>query len=103
MFSPLLVVGNEAAYIARGYLKVDPKQVTLEQARELAARYPVFRIDALESGSAEQQAAYSVLLAITPEGAIPAAPSVNREGHPGDHEPPPELLASALRPTSLPA
>jgi deazaflavin-dependent oxidoreductase (nitroreductase family) len=32
-------------YFARSHFKVDPKQVTLEQARELAARYPVFRIE----------------------------------------------------------
>jgi hypothetical protein len=31
--------------IFRQYFKVDPKQVTLEQARELAARYPVFRVE----------------------------------------------------------
>src|SRR5215813_4210824 len=31
--------------IFQRYFKVDPKQVTLEQARELATRYPVFRIE----------------------------------------------------------
>jgi deazaflavin-dependent oxidoreductase (nitroreductase family) len=39
-------ISRQYPYFARGYFKVDPKQVTLEQARELAPRYPVFRIQA---------------------------------------------------------
>ncbi len=43
-------MANEAArqylFSARGYFKVDPKTVTLDQARKLAARYPVFSIEA---------------------------------------------------------
>jgi deazaflavin-dependent oxidoreductase (nitroreductase family) len=42
----MLDICRQYPYFARGYFKVDPKQVTLEQARELAARYPVFRIEA---------------------------------------------------------
>jgi len=41
----LLAIGRKYPYFARGYFKVDPKQMTLELARELAARYPVFRIE----------------------------------------------------------
>ncbi len=41
----LLAISRQYPYFARGYFKVDPKQVTLEQARELATRYPVFRIE----------------------------------------------------------
>ena len=40
--------------VARTYFKLDPKRVTLEQARELATRYPVFRIEtAVGAGFAE--------------------------------------------------
>jgi deazaflavin-dependent oxidoreductase (nitroreductase family) len=42
----MLAISRQYPYFARGYFKVDPKQVTLEQARALAARYPVFRIEA---------------------------------------------------------
>jgi hypothetical protein len=41
----MLAICREYPYFARGYFKVDPKQVTLEQASELATRYPVFRIE----------------------------------------------------------
>jgi deazaflavin-dependent oxidoreductase (nitroreductase family) len=41
----MLAISRQSPYYARGYFKVDPKQVTLEQARELATRYPVFRIE----------------------------------------------------------
>jgi hypothetical protein len=41
----LLAICRQSPYFARGYFKVDPKQVTLEQAHELAARYPVFTIE----------------------------------------------------------
>jgi deazaflavin-dependent oxidoreductase (nitroreductase family) len=41
----LLSVSGQYPSVARGHFKVDPKQVTLEQARELATRYPVFRIE----------------------------------------------------------
>jgi deazaflavin-dependent oxidoreductase (nitroreductase family) len=42
----LLAIARQYLSFARGYFKVDPKTVTLEQARELAARYPVFSIEA---------------------------------------------------------
>jgi deazaflavin-dependent oxidoreductase (nitroreductase family) len=41
----MLDICRQYPFFARGYFKVDPKQVTLEQARELAARYPVFKIE----------------------------------------------------------
>jgi deazaflavin-dependent oxidoreductase (nitroreductase family) len=41
----MLAISRQYPFFARGYFKVDPKQVTLEQARELAARYPVFMIE----------------------------------------------------------
>jgi deazaflavin-dependent oxidoreductase (nitroreductase family) len=41
----MLAISRQYPFFARGYFKVDPEQVTLEQARELAARYPVFRIE----------------------------------------------------------
>ena len=41
----MLAICRQYSFFARGYFKVDPKQVTLEQARELATRYPVFRIE----------------------------------------------------------
>jgi hypothetical protein len=41
----MLAISRQDPHFARGYFKVDPKQVTIEQARELAARYPVFRIE----------------------------------------------------------
>ncbi|HEY4028257.1 MAG TPA: nitroreductase family deazaflavin-dependent oxidoreductase [Candidatus Dormibacteraeota bacterium] len=41
----MLAVSRQYPFFARGYFKVDPRKVTLEQARELAARYPVFRIE----------------------------------------------------------
>jgi deazaflavin-dependent oxidoreductase (nitroreductase family) len=41
----IMLAISQDRFFARGYFKVDPKQVTLEQARELAARYPVFRIE----------------------------------------------------------
>jgi hypothetical protein len=47
----MLAICRQYPYFARGYFKVDPKQVTLEQARELAARYPVFRIEATDDRS----------------------------------------------------
>jgi deazaflavin-dependent oxidoreductase (nitroreductase family) len=52
----MLAISREYPFFARGYFKVDPKQVTLEQARELAARYPVFRIEtaAGQDGTQEQ-------------------------------------------------
>jgi deazaflavin-dependent oxidoreductase (nitroreductase family) len=40
----LFAIYRKYPSIFRRYFKVDPKQVTLEQARELATRYPVFRI-----------------------------------------------------------
>ena len=43
--SVLLAISRQYPFFARGYFKVDPEQVTLEQASELAARYPVFRIE----------------------------------------------------------
>lgn len=43
----MLAISRQQTFFARGYFKVDPKQVTLEQAREVAARYPLFRIDAV--------------------------------------------------------
>jgi hypothetical protein len=42
----LLAIARQYPFFARGYFKVDPKTVTLDQARELAARYPVFSIEA---------------------------------------------------------
>ena len=41
----LLAICRKYPSVFRRYFKVDPKQVTLEQARELATRYPVFRIE----------------------------------------------------------
>jgi len=41
----LLAICRKYPSIFRRYFKVDPKQVTLEQARELAKRYPVFRTE----------------------------------------------------------
>jgi hypothetical protein len=41
----MLAIGRQYPHFARGYFKVDPKQMTLELARELATRYPVFRIE----------------------------------------------------------
>jgi len=41
----LLAICRKYPSIFRRYFKVDPKQVTLEQARELATRYPVFRTE----------------------------------------------------------
>jgi len=42
----MLAICREYPYFAKGYFKVDPKLVTLDQARELSARYPVFRVAA---------------------------------------------------------
>jgi hypothetical protein len=42
----LLAIARQYPFFARGYFKVDPKTVTLDQARELAARHPVFSIEA---------------------------------------------------------
>jgi deazaflavin-dependent oxidoreductase (nitroreductase family) len=47
----VLAIGRQYPFFARGYFKVDPKQMTLDQARELATRYPVFRIEATAAGS----------------------------------------------------
>ena len=41
----LLSICRKYPSIFQRYFKVDPKQVTLEQARELATRYPVFRTE----------------------------------------------------------
>ena len=41
----LLAICRKYPSIFRRYFKVDPQQVTLEQARELATRYPVFRTE----------------------------------------------------------
>jgi deazaflavin-dependent oxidoreductase (nitroreductase family) len=41
----MLAICRQYPAIARRYDKVDPKRETLEQAHELAARYPVFRIE----------------------------------------------------------
>jgi hypothetical protein len=41
----LLGICRKYPSVFRRYFKVDPKQVTLEQARELATRYPVFGIE----------------------------------------------------------
>src|SRR5438132_6973290 len=41
----LLAICRKYPSVFRRYFKVDPKQVTLEQARELARRYPVFRVE----------------------------------------------------------
>jgi deazaflavin-dependent oxidoreductase (nitroreductase family) len=41
----MLAMCRQYPAFARRYYKVDPKSVTLEQAHEVAARYPVFRID----------------------------------------------------------
>jgi deazaflavin-dependent oxidoreductase (nitroreductase family) len=41
----LLAICRRYSSFARGYFKVDPKQVTFEQARELATRYPLFTIE----------------------------------------------------------
>ena len=46
----MLAISRQYPFFARGYFKVDPKQVTLEQARELAARYPLFRIETTTGG-----------------------------------------------------
>ena len=46
----MLAISRQYPFFARGYFKVDPKQVTLEQARELAARYPMFRIETATGG-----------------------------------------------------
>jgi deazaflavin-dependent oxidoreductase (nitroreductase family) len=43
--SVLLAICRKYPSIFRRYFKVDPNKVTLEQARELATRYPVFRIE----------------------------------------------------------
>jgi deazaflavin-dependent oxidoreductase (nitroreductase family) len=40
----MLAISRQYPFFARGYFKVDPKQVTLDQARDLATRYPVFGI-----------------------------------------------------------
>ena len=49
----MLAICRQYAFFARGYFKVDPKQVTLEQARELAARYPVFMIETAQRRTQE--------------------------------------------------
>lgn len=41
----LLAICRKYPSVYRSYFKLDPKQVTLEQAHELATRYPVFRIE----------------------------------------------------------
>jgi hypothetical protein len=43
--SVLIVICRKYPSTFQCYFKVDPKQVTLKEARELATRYPVFRID----------------------------------------------------------
>jgi hypothetical protein len=43
--SVVLAICRKYPSVFRRYFKVDPKQVTLEQARELATRYPVFAIE----------------------------------------------------------
>jgi deazaflavin-dependent oxidoreductase (nitroreductase family) len=53
----MLAISRQYPYFARGYFKVDPNQVTLEQARELAARYPVFRIETATGGPPQGRAA----------------------------------------------
>jgi deazaflavin-dependent oxidoreductase (nitroreductase family) len=42
----LLAVCRRSPAIARRHYGVDPQTLTLEQAREVAARYPIFRIEA---------------------------------------------------------
>jgi hypothetical protein len=42
----LLAIARQYPFFTRGYFKVDTKTVTPAQARELAARYPVFSIEA---------------------------------------------------------
>jgi hypothetical protein len=41
----LLAICRKYPSIFQRYFKVDPQQVTLKQARELATQYPVFRIE----------------------------------------------------------
>jgi deazaflavin-dependent oxidoreductase (nitroreductase family) len=41
----MLAICRQDPAIARSYYKVDPTRLTLEQAHEVAARYPVFRIE----------------------------------------------------------
>ena len=41
----LLTINQKYPSIFRRYFKVDPKQVTREQAREWATRYPVFSVE----------------------------------------------------------
>jgi hypothetical protein len=55
----LLAIARQYPFFARGYFKVDSKTVTLDQARELAARYPVFSIEANRScGGRGRRAAF---------------------------------------------
>jgi deazaflavin-dependent oxidoreductase (nitroreductase family) len=49
----MLAICRQYRFFARD-LKVDPKQVTIEEARELAARRPVFRIEATVDRSQEE-------------------------------------------------
>ncbi len=49
----MLAICRQYPSFGRGYFKVDPKQVTLEQARELAARYPVFMIETAQRRTQE--------------------------------------------------
>ncbi len=43
--SVLLAICRKYPSIFQRYFKIDPKQVTLEQARALASRYPLFNIE----------------------------------------------------------
>src|SRR6266851_83690 len=45
----LLAICRNYPSIFRRYFKVDPEQATLEQARELATRYPVFGIETADA------------------------------------------------------
>jgi deazaflavin-dependent oxidoreductase (nitroreductase family) len=49
----LLAMWRKYPSVYRRYFKVDPKQVTLEQAQDLAARYPVFRIEPAAAGAVQ--------------------------------------------------
>ena len=42
----MLALCRQYPAVARSYYKVDPKRLTLEQAHQVAASYPVFRIEA---------------------------------------------------------
>jgi deazaflavin-dependent oxidoreductase (nitroreductase family) len=52
----LLAIFRKYPSVFRRYFKVDPKQATLEQARDLAARYPVFKVEVASADPVQARA-----------------------------------------------